>query len=1005
VRPLRLRVAGLRSYRREQEIDFTGVDLMAVVGDTGAGKSSLLEALTFALYGACTWDRRAGQLITSGEKTMRVELTFRAEGAEWKVTRSTSRDGYPPPIHQLEKLGSSDEPIDGRKEVDRRIEELLGLDYDTFLRAVVLPQGRFQLLLQATDAERNQILKGIFRLDLLDRVREEARSLRDRLEPELQRLREARARLLPDPTAEAEAARAEVGDAGKLAGGLDAALRELRQARAETKEAELRATELQRLGDGLAGAAQGDAADHLRHLRELEKELDREASELEGEIGSIEERETGEQKKLDDATAEGRGAAELATAEARVGGLIDELPRLRERERELERREKDQAEAADKLAELRRKLEKLEAEKQRTAEATEAAERTATEATETLRTTTDALARVREAEQQAADLRRKEEEAKGELEDARRRVAEAEAAATAAKEAVAAEEQRLENARRADAAVHAAAGCAPGDPCPVCRRDLPENFEPPRSDELDAVEKAAAEAREKLEKARGEHDRHRRDADRKEAALGAVREQRRSTEKTFEERRADLAETLPEADLGRPDEELLEPLRKAVGDAEKARKEASEKADEAAGAHRQAENELHRLESAGEKDRESLETARAELEASRRRIVEAVAGLPESYRPPTEDGTEPDVAVLEAVRGKIREAKAELEKIEKGLRQLRDQLAELRRRRERLGERRSEELHRPLRTLEAGFQRLHHLAAEAATTLDLGDGAAPPAPPEELTAAGLEEWAGELATVAGKLRERLEAERSEAHQRTLESRERAAEILRRASSTGEEELETKLVGARAGLETATARLAEAERQIPLAADLDHRIGRAGPFLDALRELAALLTDGKFIGHVVQRKQQALLGVATTLLRDMTGDRFGFAETFEIVDRLSGQPRNVKTLSGGETFLASLALALGLVELAGRGGGRLDALFLDEGFGTLDADSLGEALEALTRQAETGRLVAVISHLRTVAENIEHVLQVTKTPRGSQARWLAPEERDAAIGEEAAGLVA
>ena len=61
-------------------------------------------------------------------------------------------------------------------------------------------------------------------------------------------------------------------------------------------------------------------------------------------------------------------------------------------------------------------------------------------------------------------------------------------------------------------------------------------------------------------------------------------------------------------------------------------------------------------------------------------------------------------------------------------------------------------------------------------------------------------------------------------------------------------------------------------------------------------------------------------------------------------QLTGTTRGVKTLSGGETFLASRALALALVELAGRGGGRLDALFLDEGFGSLDANALAEALE-------------------------------------------------------------
>src|SRR5713101_5397164 len=130
-----------------------------------------------------------------------------------------------------------------------------------------------------------------------------------------------------------------------------------------------------------------------------------------------------------------------------------------------------------------------------------------------------------------------------------------------------------------------------------------------------------------------------------------------------------------------------------------------------------------------------------------------------------------------------------------------------------------------------------------------------------------------------------------------------------------------------------------------------------------------------------------------------------SRTFEIVDRLTGLPRGVKTLSGGETFLASQALALGLVELAGRGGGRLDSLFLDEGFGSLDANSLAEALDALGRQAETGRLVAVISHLRSVAEAMDRVLAITAAPAGSRAHWLGGDERDELIAEDVeAGLL-
>jgi exonuclease SbcC len=132
---------------------------------------------------------------------------------------------------------------------------------------------------------------------------------------------------------------------------------------------------------------------------------------------------------------------------------------------------------------------------------------------------------------------------------------------------------------------------------------------------------------------------------------------------------------------------------------------------------------------------------------------------------------------------------------------------------------------------------------------------------------------------------------------------------------------------------------------------------------------------------------------------MTGKRYGFAEDFKIIDRISGQPRGAKTLSGGESFLASLALALGLVELAARSGGRLEALFLDEGFGSLDADALQEALGELERRADAGRLVAVISHVRAVAEQIETVLRVNYRPEGSEVLRVTGAEREAFVAEE------
>ena len=126
---------------------------------------------------------------------------------------------------------------------------------------------------------------------------------------------------------------------------------------------------------------------------------------------------------------------------------------------------------------------------------------------------------------------------------------------------------------------------------------------------------------------------------------------------------------------------------------------------------------------------------------------------------------------------------------------------------------------------------------------------------------------------------------------------------------------------------------------------------------------------------------------------------GFLRTSKSSTNCSGQPRSPRTLSGGESFLASLALALGLVEMAARSGGRLEALFLDEGFGSLDADALDEALGELERRASAGQLVGVISHISAVAERIETVLRVDRTAEGSVVRLIDQNARWEMVEQE------
>ena len=104
---------------------------------------------------------------------------------------------------------------------------------------------------------------------------------------------------------------------------------------------------------------------------------------------------------------------------------------------------------------------------------------------------------------------------------------------------------------------------------------------------------------------------------------------------------------------------------------------------------------------------------------------------------------------------------------------------------------------------------------------------------------------------------------------------------------------------------------------------------------------------------------------------------------DVIDHYNGTERSVRTLSGGESFKASLSLALGLSDeiQASAGGIRMETLFVDEGFGSLDEDSLQQAMKALNGLAESNRLVGIISHVTELKERIDRQIVVTKEKSG------------------------
>jgi len=238
-------MSGLRSYRSEVTIDFGDPGLIAIVGDTGAGKSSILEALFFVLYGGCTWDHRAAvPLISDGVTVMQVELVFLAEGRRWRVFRSASRTSSQR-RHELECLDDTSVRFDNDVPVSNEIKRLIGLDHDAFVRTVILPQGRFQLLLQATRTDRTAILKGIFRLDQLAAARDQAERAARRLRPGVDALKFKRAALPADPAAALADARERHDQARSRLARIQDLAEEITTAASQREDADRRAADLE----------------------------------------------------------------------------------------------------------------------------------------------------------------------------------------------------------------------------------------------------------------------------------------------------------------------------------------------------------------------------------------------------------------------------------------------------------------------------------------------------------------------------------------------------------------------------------------------------------------------------------------------------------------------------------------------------------------------------------------------------------------------------------------
>ncbi|MER7893376.1 SMC family ATPase [Micromonospora sp. NPDC094482] len=259
MRPIRLDMAGFTVFREETTVDFTDADFFALVGPTGSGKSTVLDAICFALYGTVPrWGgtRGLGNALAPSTAEARVRLVFESGGARYVATRVVRRDSrgnvktanaglqLMPPGFDVTKLETGLSPEDLGEvvagtpaEMDEAVLEAVGLPYEQFTSCVVLPQGQFADFLHAKPATRQQILVNLLGLGVYEEVQKQATARAAQAEAKLEGVDQLLAGLTDVDDEALDRATGQVGRMSELAAAVTAAVPELEAARAAAREA------------------------------------------------------------------------------------------------------------------------------------------------------------------------------------------------------------------------------------------------------------------------------------------------------------------------------------------------------------------------------------------------------------------------------------------------------------------------------------------------------------------------------------------------------------------------------------------------------------------------------------------------------------------------------------------------------------------------------------------------------------------------------------------------
>lgn len=1036
MKPLQLTMSAFGPYAGECTIDFTRFGsggLFLITGDTGAGKTTVFDGISYALFGESSGENRGGDSLRSDFADVRadcfVRLVFTHRGKEYTVTRRPEYlrpklrgEGVTRQPASAELILPEGAPVTKTQEVTRCVEEILRINYRQFKQLCMLAQGEFLRLLLAGSDERADIFRKIFDTGLYRDLQRDLAEQEKQLSGQLAAVRQHAAdnsRRIQAPAGSplAQCAQQVYADADGIF-----AVEELCDLLEQDISGQMQA--LRAMDEALSrtDVLRQETAVQLYHVREWEEKRRQlkmrreERKQLQSQAAAIEK----SRARLSAADRAEEASPKWMLLEATRNRIVQQnevqealIQAVRQQAEACEQAERIWREWEERLPQQKayqEELQRLELllPKYRQLAAYREALRQAADGLEAAQAESDTLRK--EAADAARMLSALEEEeqtltdAPDALQHAQDEQRACEAAVEAAQALLLLEDQRREKQRLAGKAredfmraekVWASAqtryneqetayfrsragvlaqALREGSPCPVCGSlEHPQPAQAPActpsGDELEALREETA---------------------RLNAAYHGAAAQAESTHMAEKEASGAL-ETRCEALQLPPDRESLEEhLRRMRLEWERVREHVSacrtrcERARMLSGEVAEKRSRLRELEERRlkvEERRTQWLSRQAVSQASVRGILE---GLP-SALPDEEEARKRAEELkrlidsfaeqLEKARSLTEQRHAEEARIQGRLRAVADELA-------------------GLEEQQAAQAREF---AEAAVSLGFGSGeeavcARLPVQQRKALREEIEEYDDRLRRLEDEMnRLKTETEAVPPDPAPLEQQRR--DLEQQAAALREES-----AACRSGLEGNRRVLGELRDKLRESQALEKVYLGVRELAEAANGRLRGRKKIQFEAYVQASFFDQILRQANKRLSVMTHGRFSLIRNdfqdnlndrglgLGVMDQYTGKPRPVKTLSGGESFKAALSLALGLSDVvqSRSGGVSIDTMFVDEGFGSLDAESLDAAVQALQTLAGSNRLVGIISHVDELKERIDRKIVVTKTPRGSRA---------------------